>query len=96
MKKDPLELKSSWAGAIGIPQFIPTSYLDFGVDGNKDGKINLFDLEDAFHSVANYLIKNGWENNTLQAIYSYNHSLNYVMGVKAYAEELKWRKNRKN
>jgi len=39
--------------------------------------------------IANYLIKNNWKNNNLGAIYSYNHSLNYVMGVKAYAEKLK-------
>ena len=86
---NPLDKKSSWAGAIGIPQFISTSYLDFGVDGNKDGQVNLFELEDTFHSVANYLIKNNWKKDNLGAIYSYNHSLNYVMGVKAYAEKLK-------
>ena len=89
LRKNPFEMKSSWAGAIGIPQSISTSYLNFGVDGNKDGEINLFETEDASCSIANYLIKNGWKKNKLKAIYSYNHSQNYVMGIKAYAEKLK-------
>jgi len=89
LRYDPLEIKSSWAGAIGIPQFISTSYLTFAVDGNKDGETNLFNLVDASHSIANYLVKNGWRSNALRAIHSYNHSRNYVMGIKTYAEKLK-------
>lgn len=89
LKIDPFEIKSSWAGAIGIPQFLPTSYLAFGVDGNNDGEIDLFNLEDALCSIANYLAKHEWKKDKSKAIYAYNHSWNYVRGVEAYAKKLK-------
>lgn len=40
--RDPLSLKGSWAGAFGFPQFIPSSYLKYGVDGNEDGAVDLY------------------------------------------------------
>lgn len=86
---DFFTLNGSRSGAIGIPQFIPTSYLEFAVDGNKDGKVDLFNLEDSVCSTANYLIRNNWKKNKSKAIYAYNHSWNYVGGVLAYAEKLK-------
>ena len=88
LENDFFKTEGSWAGAFGIPQFIPTSYLEFGVDGNKDGKVDLFNLEDALYSIANYLVKNGWQKNKSKALYAYNHSLNYVEGVQAYAKKL--------
>lgn len=88
LKVNPFEIKSSWAGAIGIPQFLPTSYLAFGIDGNADGKIDLFSLEDALYSIANYLVKHGWKKDSSKAIYAYNHSWNYVKGVEVYAKKL--------
>ena len=49
------EIKGSYAGAMGMEQFMPSSYLNFAVDFNADGHINLFnDVEDAIGSVANY------------------------------------------
>ena len=39
--RDPLSVKGSWAGAFGFPQFIPSSYLKYGVDGNGDGAVDL-------------------------------------------------------
>ncbi|GAB6262085.1 lytic murein transglycosylase [Photobacterium sp. R1] len=56
------EMKGSWAGAMGQPQFMPTSYLTFAVDGNGDGKADIWKTEaDVFASAANYLSKSGWD-----------------------------------
>ncbi|NNC24695.1 lytic murein transglycosylase B, partial [Salinisphaera sp. USBA-960] len=50
----------SYAGAMGWGQFMPSSYREFAVDGDNDGKRNLFtDLDDVFASVANYFVKKG-------------------------------------
>lgn len=58
---NPLSVKSSWAGAIGYPQFIPSSINSYGIDYDKDGKIDLVNsVEDSVASVANYLRKNGF------------------------------------
>ena len=58
---DPLAVKGSFAGAIGMPQFMPTSYRRFAVDFDSDGKINLWEsLPDIIGSVANYLHYFGW------------------------------------
>lgn len=55
------KIKGSYAGAMGYGQFIPTSYLAYAVDGNGDGKINLWtDPVDAIFSVANYFRRHGW------------------------------------
>lgn len=59
---DPLSLSGSYAGAMGIPQFMPESYRKFAVDFNNDGKRNIWqDHIDAIGSVANYLNSYGWE-----------------------------------
>ena len=88
-------MKGSWAGAFGICQFIPSSYVRFAVDGNGDGVIDLFDFRDAVASIANYLKAHGWENGRLeakrQAIYAYNHCDSYVDAVLAYAKATKER-----
>jgi membrane-bound lytic murein transglycosylase B len=58
---DALTLEGSYAGAIGIPQFMPSSYLAYAVDFDGDGKADLAgDPDDAIGSVANYLSKHGW------------------------------------
>jgi len=62
-KIDPKSIKGSYAGAIGLGQFMPSSYTDYGVDFNKDGKVNMFHPEDVIASVANYLDKHGWQAN---------------------------------
>jgi membrane-bound lytic murein transglycosylase B len=55
------EMKGSWAGAMGQNQFMPSSFLKFAVDGNDDGKIDIWDsLSDVFASTANYLHQSGW------------------------------------
>ena len=58
---DPFSLTGSYAGAIGWPQFMPSSIRQFGVDFNADGKIDLRNSpEDAIGSVANFLVQHGW------------------------------------
>src|SRR5256886_10767600 len=56
----PLTLRGSASGAIGFPQFLPTSYLKYGADAGGDGRVDLFDAADAAASCANYLAGNGW------------------------------------
>jgi len=58
---DPLSLKGSYAGAMGIPQFISSSYRIYAVDFNKDDKKDLWQNPvDAIGSVANYFNRHGW------------------------------------
>ncbi len=54
-------LTGSWAGAFGHTQFIPSTYLRLGVDGDGDGRRDLVDsIPDALHSTANFMDKAGW------------------------------------
>jgi len=58
---DPREPLGSYAGAMGIPQFMPSSFRRFAVDGSGDGHRNLWEEgPDVFASVGNYLRENGW------------------------------------
>lgn len=58
---DPGTIKGSYAGAMGYGQFIPTSYLSYAVDGDRDGKRDLWqNPADAIASVANYFKRHGW------------------------------------
>jgi membrane-bound lytic murein transglycosylase B len=58
----PRNMTGSWAGAMGHTQFIPTSFLDYAVDGNGDGRRDIWadDPTDALASTANYLRSFGW------------------------------------
>ena len=59
-KLDITTLKGSYAGAMGMGQFMPSSYLDYAVDGNGDGRRDLFtSYDDVFSSIANYFVKKG-------------------------------------
>ncbi|RZT98009.1 lytic murein transglycosylase B [Rivibacter subsaxonicus] len=59
---DPLSLKGSYAGAIGMPQFMPSSILRYAVDGDADGRIDLHgNPADVIASVAHYLAEFGWQ-----------------------------------
>lgn len=59
----PLDgLTGSWAGAMGHTQFIPTSYQAFAMDGDGDGRKDIWNsVPDALYTAANLLRKNGWE-----------------------------------
>ncbi len=55
-------IKGSYAGAMGAPQFIASSYRNYAIDGDGDGKINLFESwDDILMSIGNYLNSNGWD-----------------------------------
>lgn len=89
---DPFEIKGSTHGAFGLLQFIPSSFKRFAIDGNGDGKIDLFNFEDALASSANYLRKNGWGNQERQmkrALYAYNRDRSYVNTLIKYSKCIK-------
>ncbi|MEO8160700.1 MAG: lytic murein transglycosylase B [Arenimonas sp.] len=59
-------LKGSYAGAMGWGQFMPSSYRNFGKDGDGDGRRDLITSpRDAFASIANYFVGHGWQKGTL-------------------------------
>lgn len=60
-KLHPAALNGSYAGAMGLGQFISSSYRSYVVDGNRDGKRDMWNPQDAIPSVANYLVRNGWQ-----------------------------------
>ena len=56
----PLQVKGSFAGAFGFPQFLPSSARRFAVDFDGDSKINLFSIADTVGSIGNFLFEHGW------------------------------------
>ena len=60
-KIDPTKPVGSYAGAMGLGQFMPSSFLEWAVDFNGDGKRDLWDPEDSIGSVANYFAQHGWQ-----------------------------------
>lgn len=59
---DLTDFKGEWAGASGHPQFLPSSWYNFAVDYNGDGKKDIWNSKtDALASIANYLSQNGWQ-----------------------------------
>ncbi len=59
---DPLSLKGSYAGAMGMPQFISSSYRSYAVDFDEDGNSDIWDnRKDVIGSVANYFKRHGWQ-----------------------------------
>jgi membrane-bound lytic murein transglycosylase B len=86
---NPLNITGSPVGAIGLCQFMPSNIALYAADGNKDGRIDLFSVEDALPSIASYLIKHGWKNTLnrrqrFAAIRRYNHSdiyANTILGL---------------
>ncbi len=93
-KVDTVSIKGSYAGALGIAQFMPSSILAYGRDGNGDGRIDLFEHTDAIFSIASYLKHFGWKRGisrkkAYKVIYHYNHSKYYVNSVLKIAGLLK-------
>jgi lytic murein transglycosylase len=59
---DRRTMTGSWAGAMGQTQFMPSSFLKFAVDGNRDGRRDIWaSVPDALASTANYLRRHGWQ-----------------------------------
>ena len=90
---DPLGLRGSYSGAFGIPQFLPRSYLQHGVDGNGDGRVSLYNPDDAIVSCAHYLAAHGWKPRMTVAekrrvLWAYNRSTPYIDTVLAVAARL--------
>ncbi len=57
----PSSMKSSWAGALGQPQFMPSSFLNYAADGNGDGRADIWGSEaDTIASIGAYLQQHGW------------------------------------
>jgi membrane-bound lytic murein transglycosylase B len=68
-KIDPLSLLGSYAGAVGLPQFMPSSIRNYAIDFDGDGHIDLRNsTADAIGSVANFLTQHGWQRNDPGAI----------------------------
>jgi membrane-bound lytic murein transglycosylase B len=70
---DLFSIPGSPTGAIGLAQFEPSAFV-VAADGNGDGKIDLFDPEDAIFSIARYLVSRGWSSNPehqKRAVYAY-------------------------
>lgn len=85
-RMDIYTLKGSIFGAIGLCQFMPSNALKFGVDFDRDGRIDLFQKTDACGSMANYLRYYGWRPGLSRkaqekVVFHYNHSRPYVKAI---------------
>ncbi len=90
----PESIKGSYAGAMGIPQFMPSNALTLAKDGNNDGRVDLFNHADAISSVANYLKHHGWKpgiprQRQHEVLFRYNHSNYYVDTLLKVSDKLK-------
>lgn len=90
---DPLEIYGSYAGALGMAQFIPSSYLNYAL--SKKGLGNwLLSREESIFSIGNYLKSHGWERGLSmerkkKVLWSYNHSHPYVETILKIAQKIK-------
>jgi membrane-bound lytic murein transglycosylase B len=93
---DPLSIRGSIYGAIGLCQFMPTNVFSYGVDADQDGRIDPFTKADALHSIANYLRGHGWRagmdrEGQQRVIFDYNHSTAYANTVLIVADKIRER-----
>ena len=91
---DPTTIPGSFAGAVGLAQFIPTNILAYGRDGDDDGMVDMLNHTDAMASVANFLKSHGWRQGqdhkkAEKIIHYYNHSTYYVNTILQIAKLLK-------
>jgi len=91
---DPLSIRGSIYGAIGLCQFMPSNVFLYGVDADGDGRIDPFIKPDALHSIANYLRGHGWRegmdrDGQHRIIFAYNNSTVYADTVLALAEKIR-------
>ncbi len=90
---DPSSIFGSYAGALGISQFMPSSIMAYAVDGDGDGRVDLFTHADAIASAANYLKRFGWKpgidrKKAEKAVHAYNRSSYYVNAIMTIADKL--------
>lgn len=91
---DPTAIRGSYAGAMGICQFMPSNISRLAADGNGDGRVDLFNHEDAIASVAKYLRHHGWKSDqgydkAYKVIKRYNNSRPYAETILTIAKHLK-------
>ncbi len=90
---DPLEIFGSYAGALGMAQFIPSSYLNYAL--SQKGLRNwLLSKEESILSIGNYLKSHGWKRGLSlerkrKVLWSYNHSAPYVETILKIAQKIK-------
>lgn len=83
------ELYGSWAGGMGHTQFIPATFLQYGVDGDEDGVRSPFQLADALASTAHYLSASGWQAGSWGEVVSLPSDFDYLkLNQKLNAKEL--------
>jgi membrane-bound lytic murein transglycosylase B len=97
---DPLGIRGSIYGAIGLCQFMPSNVFIYGVDADQDGRVDPFTKMDALHSIANYLRGHGWRpgmnrDGQHRIIFDYNHSTVYANTVLAVAQKLRDRSRKR-
>ncbi|WP_413287728.1 lytic murein transglycosylase [Bdellovibrio sp. HCB337] len=84
-------LRGSYAGAFGLPQFIPSSYRDYAKSFKAKATPNLYKPSDAIMSVAYYLSKSGWKNRKssakVTALMKYNNSRDYADSILAISKK---------
>lgn len=94
-RQDPFTFKGSWAGAIGMTQFMPAS-LQWAKDGDKNGRVDLSTVPDAVESTANYLVEHGYVRGNKKArrraFRAYNPNSEYVSAIDDYATRFARRK----
>ncbi len=93
-KLDPVKVPGSYAGALGIAQFMPSNVLNLAKDGNNDGLVDLFNHTDAVTSIANYLKHHGWRpglsrEKAKKVLLRYNYSKYYVNTLLKISDILK-------
>ena len=91
---DPAAIPGSFAGAVGVAQFMPTSILAYGKDGNDDGMVDMLNHADSMASIANFLKSHGWRpgqsrKKAEKIIHHYNHSSYYVNTILKISRRLK-------
>lgn len=95
---DPLGIIGSKAGAFGIPQFLPSSYIRFAVDGNGNGSVSLHEPADAAYSAANFLMNYGWKpgittKEKRAVIWNYNRSDAYIDTILFLSDQIEKTRN---
>ena len=85
-------MKGSWAGAMGQCQFMPSSFISYSQDWNKDGKKDIWNTKsDVFASTSNYLKKVNWNNNITWGRKVYFQNKDKLNSVKNWHSLKKWK-----